>query len=165
MADASNLRRNLLYVSQVVDLKIPVVVALTMTDLAKKRGIKVDTDSLAREMGVPVVVVNARTGKGVDQLKSTIALSLNNNTPRQDFYPVFYCFKFNDHVRGTFSVPSLLDTLFCFYYKNLKYFYFIKDLKSNNGFNIRKERYFHFHSTFVLTSAIVKNSTSALDEN
>ena len=88
VADASNLRRNLLYVSQVVDLKIPVVVALTMTDLAKKRGIKVDTDSLAREMGVPVVVVNARTGKGVDQLKSTIALSLNNNTPRQDFYPV-----------------------------------------------------------------------------
>jgi len=38
VADASNLRRNLLYVSQVIDLKIPVVVALTMTDLAKKEA-------------------------------------------------------------------------------------------------------------------------------
>jgi ferrous iron transport protein B len=88
VADASNLRRNLLYVSQVIDLKIPVVVALTMSDLAKKRGITVNIDSLSREMGVPVVAVNARSGKGVDQLKSTIALIMNNNVPRQDFYPI-----------------------------------------------------------------------------
>ena len=88
VADASNLRRNLLYVSQVIDLKIPVVVALTMTDLAKKRGITVDADRLAREMGVPVVVVNARTGKGIDQLKSTVSISLNNSIPGQDFYNI-----------------------------------------------------------------------------
>ena len=88
VADASNLRRNLLYVSQVIDLKIPVVVALTMSDLAKKRGITINIDSLSREMGVPVVAVNARSGKGVDQLKSTIALLMNNNVPRQDFYSI-----------------------------------------------------------------------------
>jgi ferrous iron transport protein B len=88
VADASNLRRNLLYVSQVIDLKIPVVVALTMTDIAKKRGIKVDADQLAREMGVPVVVVNARTGKGVDQLKSTVAVLINTVVPGHDFYPI-----------------------------------------------------------------------------
>lgn len=50
VVDASNLRRNLLYVSQVIDLKIPVVVALTMVDLAKKRGIKIDVDCLSREI-------------------------------------------------------------------------------------------------------------------
>jgi len=88
VADASNLRRNLLYVSQVIDLKIPVVVALTMTDMAKKRGIKVDADQLAREMGVPVVVVNARTGKGIDQLKSTVSVLFNTVVPGQDFYPI-----------------------------------------------------------------------------
>ncbi len=88
VADASNLRRNLLYVSQVIDLKIPVVVALTMTDMAKKRGIKVNADQLAREMGVPVVVVNARTGKGVEQLKSTVAVLFNTVVPGQDFYPI-----------------------------------------------------------------------------
>ncbi len=88
VADANNLRRNLLYVSQVIDLKIPVVVALTMTDLAKKRGIKVDADQLAREMGVPVVVVNARTGKGIDQLKSTVSVVFNTVVPGQDFYNI-----------------------------------------------------------------------------
>lgn len=88
VADASNLRRNLLYVSQVIDLKIPVVVALTMTDLAKKRGIKVDADRLAREMGVPVVVINARSGKGVDQLKSVVGVALTTSVPGQDFYNI-----------------------------------------------------------------------------
>ncbi|MEY3946120.1 MAG: hypothetical protein RJB03_826 [Bacteroidota bacterium] len=88
VADASNLRRNLLYVSQVIDLKIPVVVALTMVDLAKKRGISVDVDCLSREMQVPIVAVNARTGKGVDQLKSAIAQVLNKGNLGADFFPI-----------------------------------------------------------------------------
>lgn len=88
VADASNLRRNLLYVSQVIDLKIPVVVALTMVDLAKKRGITVDVDCLSREMQVPIIAVNARTGKGVDQLKSAIVQVLNTATAGADFYPI-----------------------------------------------------------------------------
>ena len=88
VADASNLRRNLLYVSQVIDLKIPVVVALTMVDLAKKRGITVDVDCLSREMQVPIVAVNARTGKGIEQLKSAIAQVLNNSTTGPDFFPI-----------------------------------------------------------------------------
>lgn len=88
VVDASNLRRNLLYVSQVIDLKIPVVVALTMVDLAKKRGIKIDVDCLSREMQVPVVLVNARTGKGIEQLKSTVAQMLNIEVSGQDFFPI-----------------------------------------------------------------------------
>jgi ferrous iron transport protein B len=88
VADASNLRRNLLYVSQVIDLKIPVVVALTMVDLAKKRGIKIDVDCLSREMQVPVVVVNARTGRGIEQLKSTVAQMMNIEAGGQDFFPI-----------------------------------------------------------------------------
>ena len=88
VVDASNLRRNLLYVSQVIDLKIPVVVALTMVDLAKKRGIKIDVDCLSREMQVPVVVVNARTGKGIEQLKSTVAQMLTIEVGGQDFFPI-----------------------------------------------------------------------------
>ena len=42
VADASNLKRNLLFCSQIIDLKIPVVVALTMMDLAKTKGIEID---------------------------------------------------------------------------------------------------------------------------
>ena len=88
VVDASNLRRNLLYVSQVIDLKIPVVVALTMVDLAKKRGIKIDVDCLSREMQVPVVLVNARTGKGIEQLKSMVSQMFNIEVAGQDFFPI-----------------------------------------------------------------------------
>ena len=88
VVDATALRRNLLFVSQVIDLKIPVVVALTMMDIAKKRGIRVNIDQLSREMQVPVVPVNARSGKGVDELKSTVFQVLGNPVTPKDFFPV-----------------------------------------------------------------------------
>ena len=88
VVDATALRRNLLFVSQVIDLKIPVVVALTMMDIAKKRGIRVNIDQLSREMQVPVVPVNARGGKGVDELKSTVFQVLGNPVTPKDFFPV-----------------------------------------------------------------------------
>ena len=46
IADASNLKRNLLFCSQVIDLKYPVVIALTMMDLARKKGIEIDVAGL-----------------------------------------------------------------------------------------------------------------------
>ena len=70
--DASNIKRNLLFVSQLIDLKKPVVVALTMMDLAKQKEIKIDVVALERELGVPVVPVNARKNKGFDLLKKRI---------------------------------------------------------------------------------------------
>ena len=57
VADASNIRRNLLFCSQIIDLKIPVVVALTMMDIANQKGIRIDVPSLEIELGVPIVVV------------------------------------------------------------------------------------------------------------
>lgn len=72
VADASNLKRNLLFCTQLIDLKIPVVVALTMTDIAAKKGIKIDLAELERELGVPVVAVNPRKQKGIAQLKKVI---------------------------------------------------------------------------------------------
>ena len=72
VADASNLKRNLLFCTQLIDLKIPVVVALTMMDLANKKGIKIDIAELERELGVPVVVVNPRKQKGIPQLKKAM---------------------------------------------------------------------------------------------
>jgi ferrous iron transport protein B len=72
VADASNLKRNLLFCTQLIDLKIPVVVVLTMMDIAKKKGIVIDIAELERELGVPVVAVNPRKQKGVAQLKKAI---------------------------------------------------------------------------------------------
>ena len=81
VADASNLKRNLLFCSQIIDLRLPVVVALTMMDLARKRGIQIDIPGLERELGVPVVPVNPRKNKGIDQLKKQIESSSENRVP------------------------------------------------------------------------------------
>jgi ferrous iron transport protein B len=74
LVDASNLKRNLLFCSQIIDLKIPVVVALTMMDLAAQKGIEIDVDGLERELGIPVVAVNPRKNKGIPQLKKIVEL-------------------------------------------------------------------------------------------
>ncbi len=73
VADASNLKRNLLFCSQIIDLKIPVVVALTMNDLAAKKDIKIDIAGLEKELGIPVVAVNPRKNKGLGDLKKAIS--------------------------------------------------------------------------------------------
>jgi ferrous iron transport protein B len=73
IADASNLKRNLLFCSQIIDLKIPVVLALTMNDLAAKKGIKIDLEGLQEDLGIPVVAVDARKNKGLSELKTALA--------------------------------------------------------------------------------------------
>ncbi len=72
IADASNLKRNLLFCSQIIDLKIPVVIALTMGDIARRKGISVDTAALERALGVPVVSINPRKGRGLAQLRKAV---------------------------------------------------------------------------------------------
>ncbi|MEN9702423.1 MAG: ferrous iron transport protein, partial [Bacteroidota bacterium] len=72
VADASNLKRNLLFCSQIIDLKKPVVLALTMNDLAAKKGIKIDIEGLQKDLGIPVVAVDARKNKGLSELKNAL---------------------------------------------------------------------------------------------
>lgn len=87
VADASNLKRNLLFCSQIIDLKVPVVVALTMNDLAAKKGIKIDVAGLQAELGVPVVSVNARKNKGLTHLNKALVqvIKKKTETPVNDF--------------------------------------------------------------------------------
>lgn len=72
IVDASNLKRNLLFASQIIDLKIPAVIALTMMDLARKKGVEIDVAGLERELGVPVIPINPRKNKGITQLNKTL---------------------------------------------------------------------------------------------
>lgn len=87
LMDASNIRRSLLFCTQVLDLKFPVVVALTMNDLAAKQGIQIDIAGLERELGVPIVSVNPRKNKGIEHLKKVLAQTVqkNNQARRPDF--------------------------------------------------------------------------------
>jgi ferrous iron transport protein B len=72
IADASNLKRNLLFCTQIIDLKIPVVLALTMNDLATKKGIKIDIAGLQEDLGIPVLAIDARKNKGLTELKTAL---------------------------------------------------------------------------------------------
>jgi ferrous iron transport protein B len=72
VADASNLKRNLLLFSQVADLKIPIIIALNMMDLAKQSGIEIAVDELAQKLGVQVIPISARKQQGIDRLKEAI---------------------------------------------------------------------------------------------
>jgi len=87
VADASNLKRILLFCTQIIDLKVPVVIALTMMDMAKRKGIKIDIATLERELGVPVVAVNPRKNKGIAQLKKAIEQTSQRlyQSPVRDF--------------------------------------------------------------------------------
>jgi ferrous iron transport protein B len=70
--DATNLERNLFFVSQLIDRHVPLVIALTMVDLAKQHGITVDTKALSRALGCPIVPVVAHRGEGLDDLRAAL---------------------------------------------------------------------------------------------
>ncbi len=72
VVDASNLERHLYFVFQVIDLGLPVVLALNKVDLAEKQGIRINIELLSEELGVPVVPCQANKGKGVIDIKHAI---------------------------------------------------------------------------------------------
>ncbi len=76
IVDATNLERNLFMAGQVIDLRIPTVVALNMVDEAEQMGIHIDAESLGRELGCPVVPTVARNRKGVDHLRRALERQL-----------------------------------------------------------------------------------------
>lgn len=68
LVDATNIERNLYLTTQVMELGIPVVVALNMMDLVRKNGDQIDTVKLSQKLGCPVIEVSALTGAGLTQL-------------------------------------------------------------------------------------------------
>ncbi len=68
IVDASNLQRNLYLTCQLIELGVPMVIALNMIDVAQDRGMTVQTEKLQQLLGVPVVGIIARSGKGVEEL-------------------------------------------------------------------------------------------------
>jgi len=65
IVDATNLERNLYLTTQLVELGIPVVIALNMMDLVKKSGDKINTEELSRQLGCKIIEISALKGTGV----------------------------------------------------------------------------------------------------
>ena len=73
VVDADNLERNLYFVSQLIDRRLPVLLALNMVDVARRHGVVVNTHRLEKELGIPVIPMVATTGAGIDDLRRAMA--------------------------------------------------------------------------------------------
>ncbi len=73
IVDAANLERNLYLTCQLAEMRVPLLVALNMVDVAEAKGMRVDAEALARELGCPVVPVVASRGIGIEALVEAIA--------------------------------------------------------------------------------------------
>jgi len=81
VVDATNLARNLFLASQVLDLGLPTVVALSLGDLAAEKGLAVDGEALARRLGCPVIPVVAPHGTGIAQLRDALLSAADGPPP------------------------------------------------------------------------------------
>ncbi len=76
IVDASNLERNLYLTTQILEMGVPMLIALNMMDLAQKREIRLDPALLSQRLGCPVVPLSAHTRKGVSQLRDAVKQAL-----------------------------------------------------------------------------------------
>ena len=103
IADASNLKRNLFYFSQLAQHGTPMVLALNMIDIADFKGFEIDVERLEKELGIRVFKINARTGEGVSNLKKALF--------QDQFVPHFTFGSENDHTHESHydSITKLLN--------------------------------------------------------
>ena len=103
IADASNLKRNLFYFSQLAQHRTPMILALNMIDIADFKGFEIDIERLEKELGIRVFKINARTGEGVNSLKKALF--------QDQFVPHYTFGSENDHTHESHydSIAKLLN--------------------------------------------------------
>jgi len=72
VAEATNLKKSLFLATQILDLKIPVVIALNMMDVVEKRGMEINAGLLSHKLGVKIIPISARTETGIEELKQAL---------------------------------------------------------------------------------------------
>ncbi|MBQ7653744.1 MAG: ferrous iron transporter B, partial [Clostridia bacterium] len=81
IVDGTNLERNLYLTTQIVEIGIPVVVAINMMDVVRKNGDKINIDELSRQLACPVVEISALKGTGIDELVEKAIAAANGKPP------------------------------------------------------------------------------------
>ena len=72
IVDASNIERNLYLTSQLIEMRVPMILVLNMMDAVKQRGIKIDCEVLSGQLGCPVIPITASTKDGISTLREEI---------------------------------------------------------------------------------------------
>lgn len=81
VVDATNLERNLYLTTQLMEIDVPMVIALNMIDVVEKNGDKIDTEALSKEIGIPVFAISAQTEAGIDDMmQKAYEVSLKERT-------------------------------------------------------------------------------------
>lgn len=75
VVDAANLERNLYLAIQVLEVGLPTVIAVNMSDVARSRGLTIDHGILSERLGTPAIPTVARAGRGLGALREAIAMS------------------------------------------------------------------------------------------
>ena len=86
IVDGSNLERNLYLTTQLLELGIPVVVAINMLDVIEKRGDKVNYVQLSKELGCPVMPISALKNKGIDEVMAKVKESAHRSFEAKNIY-------------------------------------------------------------------------------
>lgn len=87
IVDATSLERSLYLTTQLLELDSDVVVALNMADLLAKKGIELDANALAKELGINVVLISALKSTGIDELINTVKEWKYENKEKIKIYP------------------------------------------------------------------------------
>ena len=81
LVDATNLERNLYLTTQIINLGLPVVVALNMMDLVEKNGDRIDVAKLSEMLGCPVVTTSALKGRGMQEVVDEALAAAKHGAP------------------------------------------------------------------------------------
>lgn len=145
VADASNLKRNLLLFSQVRDLGIPCVLALNMLDVAENQGIVINSLKLARELNVPVAEINSKKGIGLNGLKLEVIKALEKKHASNASLPIEYDLEMAEKVKTSMGLSDdYMALLWLSEFEKMNFLSIEKKeilQKINNNYNWNKIKY------------------------
>ncbi|MBR5951779.1 MAG: 50S ribosome-binding GTPase, partial [Pseudobutyrivibrio sp.] len=95
--DGTNLERNLYLTTQIVELGIPVVIAINMMDVVEKNGDKINTKKLSEEIGVPVIEISALKNRGLKEIVDAAVKAAKEAKPQSPKH------RFNGSVEHAFA--------------------------------------------------------------
>ena len=97
IVDASNLERNLYLAVQILEMEAPLIIALNMMDMAESRKHRIDVDTLAQEIGAPVVPMVANRNRGTDELLKEI-LNVFEGKGEKKRIKLYYGSEMEEHI-------------------------------------------------------------------
>lgn len=83
IVDATNLERNLYLTLQLMELNIPMILALNMMDEVRASGNSIHVEQLSKELGIPVIPISAAKGEGISDLLNTVSKTVREKRPSQ----------------------------------------------------------------------------------